>query len=81
MYSDIGVGMAKKNIYICQGCGYESPKWLGKCPDCGNWNSFLEEESTSLRSVIKQNKKKTKGNIPLKLSEIRQPFSTQNGSI
>ena len=62
--------MAKKNIFICQGCGYESPKWVGKCPDCGNWNSFLEEEATSLRSVIKQNKKKTKGNLPVKLSEI-----------
>lgn len=32
-----------KNIYVCQECGYESPKWLGKCPDCNAWNSMVEE--------------------------------------
>ncbi len=38
--------MAKlKIIYQCQSCGYDSPKWLGKCPDCGEWNSFVEEKS------------------------------------
>lgn len=37
--------MAKnKNFYICQKCGYESLKWLGKCPGCDSWNSFVEEE-------------------------------------
>jgi len=30
--------------YICQNCGYESAKWLGKCPECNNWNSFVEEQ-------------------------------------
>jgi len=29
--------------FVCQQCGYESPKWLGRCPDCGEWNSFVEE--------------------------------------
>ncbi|MBI4844087.1 MAG: DNA repair protein RadA [Nitrospirae bacterium] len=33
-----------KILYQCQSCGYASPKWLGKCPDCGSWNSFAEEE-------------------------------------
>jgi DNA repair protein RadA/Sms len=32
-----------KTIYICQGCGYQAAKWLGRCPDCGAWNSLLEE--------------------------------------
>jgi DNA repair protein RadA/Sms len=32
-----------KIIYTCQSCGNQSPKWLGKCPDCGEWNSFVEE--------------------------------------
>ena len=37
--------MAKnKNFYQCQSCGHASPKWLGKCPDCGSWNSFVEEQ-------------------------------------
>lgn len=32
-----------KRIFQCQSCGYISPKWIGKCPDCGAWNSFTEE--------------------------------------
>jgi DNA repair protein RadA/Sms len=36
--------MAKpKIIFACQSCGYQSPKWLGKCPDCASWNSLTEE--------------------------------------
>lgn len=36
--------MAKtKNIYVCQECGYESPKWMGKCPGCNGWSTFVEE--------------------------------------
>ncbi|MFM1913511.1 MAG: hypothetical protein RIR51_1354 [Bacteroidota bacterium] len=36
--------MAKtKTSFICQSCGYNSPKWLGKCPTCQEWNSFIEE--------------------------------------
>jgi DNA repair protein RadA/Sms len=32
-----------KSAYFCQSCGYESAKWLGKCPSCNQWNSFVEE--------------------------------------
>ena len=36
--------MAKvKKAYFCTACGYEAPKWLGKCPACGEWNTFAEE--------------------------------------
>lgn len=36
--------MAKiKKAYFCQSCGYDSPKWMGKCPSCGEWNTFVEE--------------------------------------
>ncbi|NEU32435.1 DNA repair protein RadA [bacterium LRH843] len=36
--------MSKKKIkFVCQECGYESAKWMGKCPGCGNWNSMVEE--------------------------------------
>jgi len=44
--------MAKsKSAYFCQSCGYESPKWLGQCPSCKQWNTFVEEvvEKTSSR--------------------------------
>jgi DNA repair protein RadA/Sms len=39
-----------KSAYFCQNCGYEAPKWLGKCPSCGEWNTFVEE------LIIKENK-------------------------
>lgn len=32
-----------KTVFICQNCGYESAKWLGKCPSCNQWNCFVEE--------------------------------------
>src|SRR6185295_15732469 len=32
-----------KTVFACQACGFESSKWLGRCPDCGEWNSFAEE--------------------------------------
>ena len=32
-----------KVVYICSECEYESPKWMGKCPHCGAWNSFVED--------------------------------------
>lgn len=36
--------MAKeKKVFLCNECGYDSPKWLGKCPSCGAWNSFVEK--------------------------------------
>jgi DNA repair protein RadA/Sms len=33
----------QKTIFVCQNCGYKAPKWLGRCPDCSVWNSFVEE--------------------------------------
>src|SRR5207302_10864653 len=33
----------QNTIFICQSCGYRSRKWLGKCPECGEWNSLVEE--------------------------------------
>jgi DNA repair protein RadA/Sms len=33
----------QKNIFTCSFCGFQSPKWLGKCPDCDQWNTFYEE--------------------------------------
>ena len=36
--------MAKtKTLFFCQNCGHESPKWMGKCPSCNQWNTFAEE--------------------------------------
>ncbi|MBK8808414.1 MAG: DNA repair protein RadA [Bacteroidales bacterium] len=65
--------MAKlKTIYVCQDCGYTSPKWIGKCNSCGAWNSFQEEvepqkdNSRKLVSSIDA----PKNNFPLPIDEI-----------
>ena len=35
--------MAKEKIvYVCSSCGYDSPKWVGRCPSCGEWNTMKE---------------------------------------
>ncbi|MBQ3885434.1 MAG: AAA family ATPase, partial [Ruminococcus sp.] len=56
--------MAKSRyIYTCNQCGYESSKWNGKCPSCGAWNSFEEEET------VTSNKTKTSSQQIFDLSE------------
>ncbi|MEO5762075.1 MAG: hypothetical protein ABIR28_07165, partial [Vicinamibacteria bacterium] len=32
-----------RSIFACQACGFQSSKWLGRCPECGDWNTFTEE--------------------------------------
>ena len=58
----------KSTIFFCQNCGHESPKWMGQCPACKEWNTFVEEPvaATAVRSGI------TAGGLqkPAALSEI-----------
>ncbi len=45
--------MAKiKSVYICSECGYESPKWYGKCPSCGEWNTMNEEIKDTSKAAV-----------------------------
>lgn len=39
---------SQKTIFSCQSCGYQAPKWMGKCPDCGTWDSFVEERPAAV---------------------------------
>ncbi|RGV95937.1 DNA repair protein RadA [Ruminococcus sp. AF14-10] len=41
----------KKSIYFCQNCGHEENKWLGQCPACKEWNTFVEEKITTSKSA------------------------------
>jgi DNA repair protein RadA/Sms len=45
-----------KSVFVCQQCGYKSSKWIGKCPSCSSWNSFIEEvesvDKTSAKSAV-----------------------------
>ena len=63
----------KKTVFFCQNCGYESPKWMGQCPGCRQWNTFVEETiSTSAGKGISQTMVKTSGgNEPVALAKIK----------
>ena len=61
--------MAKnKTVFVCSGCGYESPKWMGKCPACNEWNSFYEEKVISNSSSNLSKKKEI--SKPIELNKI-----------
>ncbi len=61
--------MAKiKSKFVCQECGYETVKWLGKCPSCGQWNTFVEEFETKA-SDLKSQRGISKGKIE-KITDI-----------
>jgi DNA repair protein RadA/Sms len=53
---------AKKTIYFCQNCGHEESKWLGQCPACKEWNSFVEEKVTSGTSTA-ASKSRSEANV------------------
>jgi len=58
-------------VFYCQNCGFESTKWMGQCPGCREWNSFVEETVSS--ASLKNNKAKGGGaskNLPMQLAEI-----------
>ena len=60
--------MKVKTEFICQQCGNISPKWLGRCPDCGSWNSFTEEAKVKPTGGIALSQ--TKQAIPINQVEI-----------
>lgn len=63
--------MAKnKTVFVCSGCGYESPKWMGKCPACNEWNSFYEEKVVSNSSSGASLGKKKEISKPIELNKI-----------
>ena len=43
--------MATKTLYVCSNCGHEEPKWLGRCPDCGEWSTLVEETRESKKAT------------------------------
>ena len=66
--------MAKdKTMYVCSNCGQESAKWIGKCPQCGEWNTFKEirvapENNNSFVSAL--GRKSNGGHKPMLLKDI-----------
>jgi DNA repair protein RadA/Sms len=62
-----------KTVFACQACGFESSKWLGRCPDCGEWNSFVEE-----RQEVASAARGRQGSIPLEGGKPR-PYDAVDG--
>ena len=65
--------MSLHSKYVCQQCGYESTGWLGKCPECGTWNSLVEtvvEVSPKSKSATRRQSTSTKAKT-IKLSDIK----------
>ena len=56
------------SVFECQSCGHSASKWLGRCPDCGTWNSFVEEKriASPKRNVALGGDR----SVPVPLSEI-----------
>ncbi len=64
--------MAKrKTVYICQECGYESLKWMGKCTNCNNWNTLVEEVKSTKRASEGGGINSKVKSAPIKIKEIR----------
>lgn len=65
--------MKNKTVYVCSSCGVDSPKWLGKCPVCGEWNSYVEE-IIAARPQQQRNASQTPGlrQKPVRINEIEE---------
>lgn len=64
---------AVKTSFYCQSCSFQSPKWLGKCPSCGSWNSFTEEvlqKKSKTSSWV--NSEKVRAPKPQRITEVEQ---------
>ena len=59
-----------KSVYFCNNCGNESPKWIGKCPVCGQWNTYVEETVSAKKSGAGPVRLSEMSTTPVKVSEI-----------
>lgn len=63
--------MAKeKSVYFCSNCGYESIKWVGKCPSCGEWNTFKEERVLPTKDKLLYTSDAKQRSVPTLLEDI-----------
>ena len=65
---------ASKTIFCCQACGYQTPKWMGKCPDCGGWQTFVEEVQVakSTQRVVRSLSSLQTKPVPIDSIELEQ---------
>ena len=72
-----------KTVFFCQNCGTQSPKWIGRCPACGEWNTYMEEVVKVEGKTVRREDGRTVR--PVRIQEIRaeegKRSSTQNGEL
>ena len=78
--------MAKiKTVFECQACGNQQSKWVGKCPQCGAWDSFLELNAQQVETLKEISKSSAKPSLAKQISEIEiekvTRISTQNSEL
>lgn len=70
-----------KSIFFCQNCGNQSPKWIGKCPACGEWNTYAEEVIDKAEEKLKEKRgfasKKNEEPQPVAIKEIHELETTR----
>ncbi|HKE59372.1 MAG TPA: ATPase domain-containing protein, partial [Pyrinomonadaceae bacterium] len=59
-----------ETVFVCQSCGHQTGKWLGKCPECGEWNSLVEERAQAARKGGVRNAFKIREVTAVPFSEI-----------
>jgi DNA repair protein RadA/Sms len=59
-----------KTIFSCQACGYQTPKWMGKCPDCGQWDTFAEEKAPKPQNSSAKGNIAATGGQPIPIDSI-----------
>ena len=67
-----------KSVFVCQHCGYESPKWMGRCPGCGEWNTMVEEVLSKTDRRLSH--AGGEGNKPVAMDQIDLSKETRNST-
>ena len=75
-----------KSVWFCKACGNESPKWMGRCPACGEWNTMVEETvATGKKTSAQQISVPGSGHKPMPLahidSSVENRISLNNGEV
>ena len=65
-------------VFVCNSCGFESTKWLGKCPACNSWNTFYEEKVVNTNTSKTSTKERIKPEI-LKNVETKETIRIDTG--
>lgn len=71
---------APRTVYACQQCGAQARKWLGKCPDCGAWNSYVEERERAVgtnQTAVSRAGVKLRDNRPISFADIATQADTR----